>query len=332
MSKSVLLPFCTPVFATVQGTAAVGLAMNERPTTYNGILNQCATLSCHRKFLRGFTSPGTNIPGLGLYNFNFIEKHGITSRFGVSFFRDSIKQMLDEGYYVYFTSVDDYYVPGKSWYGIRHMQHDGVVCGYDDEDQSFSIASYDINWVFNLYRTPQESFVEGLNACYENKQYGAITAYRIKQGTTVNLDLNMILKNVKQHLDVTIDKVDMNQDAVVTGIAVHDLLAMYVDKLKDGSISSDKLDWRAIRPVWEHKCGMLDRIKAVEEKKGWDSALSDRYAPLVDEANRLRGMYAMYHKNRKVSLLDKISTGLISLREKEYDILQDFVKKMEEPS
>ena len=329
MAKSVSLPFCTPVLATVQGSAAIGLGINGHPTAYNGVLNQLASLTCIRRFLRGYTTPQTAIPGANIYNFSFFERHGVTSRFGVSFFEEEIKQMLDEGYYVYFTGVDDFYIPGKSWYGIRHMAHDGILCGYDDDDRTFSIASYDINWVFNLFLTPQECFIEGINACYSNKQYGAITAYKLKPNTTVNLDLNMILRNVKQYMDVTIDKVPLDQDGPVSGIAVHDLLAMYIDKLKDGSIPSDKMDWRAIRPVWEHKRCMLDRIKAVEGKKEWDSELSDRYAPLVDEANRVRGMYAMYHKNQKAVLLDRIKNGLLGLREKEFDILQAFIKRLE---
>ena len=45
--------------------------------------------------------------------------------------------MIDDGMYIYFHGVDDFYLPEKSWYGTRHMNHDGIICGYDDNDSNF---------------------------------------------------------------------------------------------------------------------------------------------------------------------------------------------------
>ena len=75
---------------------------------------------------------------------------------------------------------------------------------------------------------------------------------------------------------------------------------------------------------------MLDRIKAIEELYGWDSKFSSQYAPLVEDSNRIRMMYAMYCKTHKESLLDKVQKGIIAFKEKEEEILKKFVKRMEE--
>ncbi len=330
MAKSVLLPFCKPIFATVQQSAAVGLGINGHPTAYNGVLNQLTSLMCTTRFLRGYTSPEVSIPEAHVTYFDFFERYIVSSRFGTEFFEDVIKRMLDEGYYVYFTGVDDYYVPGKSWYRKRHMTHDGILCGYDDNDETFSIASYNVNWIFSMYRVPKKCFFEGLQASCGYKQCGSLIAYKMKDDMTISLDPHKILERIKQYLSVTIDKVPLDRDDSVVGIAVHDLLSMYMDRLKDGSIPSTRMDWRALRPVWEHKRCMLDRLHAIEEMYGWDSEISSEYAPLVDQANRLRGLYAMYHKNRRRGLLDAIGRGLVELREKENEILQIFVERMEE--
>lgn len=329
MSEKVLLPFHVPLFATTQGMAAPGIAIENHPTAFNGILNQCTTISCTRRFLRGYTSPQTEVPRLGIYSFSYLNKYAVSFRFAHRHSLEIIKKMLDEGFYIYFSCVDDFYLPEKSWYGIRHLAHDGIICGYDETDATYSIAAYDINWIFRLIQIPQKCFAEGLDACIENKQFGAITAYKMKD-IEVKLEEPAILKYLKEHLDTTIDKVSLESNDRVNGIAVHDLLAMYIDKLKDGSIPSDKMDWRALRPVWEHKRCMLERLKAVETKHNWDPAFSEQYAPLVDLANRIRMMYAVYHKTRKTSLLDGIRNGLTELSRKEYDILTDFVGKMEE--
>ena len=330
MADSVLLPFCVPVFATSPGAASAEFAMQGHPTAYNGCLNQVTTASCSRRFLTGFTSPQVGIPRVGIHSFSFIEKYGINNRFGGIYYPEMIKQMLDEGFYVYFTGIDDFYIPGKCWYGIRHMSHDGIICGYDETDKTYSIAAYDINWLFNLIRIPQECFIEGLNACIENKQYGSITAYKMKENAVVNLDEKMILRYLKDYVNKTVDKYPLDQQGGVEGIAVQDFLALYLDKIKEGFIPADKMDWRALRPIWEHKRCMLDRIKTIEEKHGWNDELSAQYAPLVEDSSRVRMMFAMYHKTQKESLLDKMKNGILTFKGKEEKILKEFIKRMEE--
>lgn len=332
MAESVSFPFQVPVFATTQGAAAVGIAITGHPTAYNGFLNQCTTLYCTRAFLRGGGSPFTGIPRNGIYDFPFIERYNTHLKFAHPYTMDLIRRMLDSGFYIHYCGVDDYYLPGKSWYGLRHMNHDGVICGYDESDRTYSIAAYDINWIFSLMRIPQDCFAEGLKSCIERKEYGNLIAYRVRKDATVALDEKMILRYLKEHLTNTVDRFPLNQEGTVTGLAVHDFVAMYVGKLRDGSLPVERMDWRALRPVWEHKRCMLDRLRAVEEKHGWAAECSTEYAPLVEKANRLRMMYAMFHKNQKAGLLGKIEQGLLELREQENIILQKFVTQMEESS
>lgn len=329
MNDSVMLPFCVPWFATTQIYAAPGLAMAGHPTAYNGYLNQCITLICSRRFLRGYSGPQLWIPKANIGNFDFLEKFAITSKYGHPYFKTIIRQMLDDGYYVYFNGVDDFYMPGKSWYGIRHMNHDGIICGYDESDETYSIAAYDINWVYNLIRIPQACFFEGLESSMQRGVFGTITAYKMKN-VDVPLNERKILDGLKAYLSSTVDKFSLDEDGEVDGIAVHDFFAMYLDRLKDGSIRSEKMDWRAMRPIWEQKRCMLDRIRAIEEKQGWDTELSRAYQPLVEIADRARMMYAMYHKNQKSALLDKIKRGILEIKDKEHEILQALIKRMEE--
>ncbi len=330
MPDSVSLPFCVPVFSFTPWRAAPGFAMNGHPTAYNAYLNQCTSIGCGRRFLKGYTTPEMYIPRSEVGSFSFLERYSVCSRFGYPHYKDIIKHMLDEGYYIYFDGIDDYYIPGKCWYGIRHLSHNGILCGYDESDQTYSIAAYDTNWLFKLFRIPQDSLIEGLNACIQNKQYGYLTAYKMKENITVALDEQMILRHLKSYVDHTIDKYPLNQEGWVEGIAVHDFFAIYMDKLKDGTIPAEKVDWRTMRCVWEHKKCMLDRIKAIEEKHGWEPLLSQKYESLVEDADRGRMMMAMFHRNQKFTLLDKMKNILLSLREQESEILGELIRKMEE--
>lgn len=328
MAEKVLLPFHVPMFSTFHHHAAAGLAMENHPTAFNEVLNRCTTLSCTRKFLRGYTSPEPDIPRNGLYVFNSLERYGISYRFALRYAKEFVKQMLDEGLYVYCSRIDDYYLPGKSWYVVRHLAHDGIICGYDEIDSTYLMAAYDTDWVFRLIRIPQNCYIEAAKACLERREYGGITGYRAKD-IDVELDEPLILEYLEDHLNSTIETVSFESDGKVSGIAVHDLLAMYIEKLKDESIPNDKMDWRALRPVWEHKRCMLERLKVIEKRHGWMPTFSERYAPLVDEANRARMMYAVFQKTRKTNLLDGIQDALLDLRKKEQTILTGFVEKME---
>lgn len=330
MAKSVLLPFKAPLFATTQGSAASGLAMIGHPTAYNQMFNQCTSLCCTRRFIKGFTTPQVSVSNVGIYTYNFIERYIVSFRYSQKYCLDIIKSMLDDEMYIYYHGVDDFYLPEKSWYGIRHVHHDGVICGYDDNDDTISIAAYDINWVFRLIRVPQMCFVRALESAIEAKQYGNMTAYKVRENTVVELNENEMLKFLKEYMDSSFEKYPTDKEGEVRGIVVHDYLAMYIDKLKDGSIPYEKMDWRALRPVWEHKKCMLDRIKAVENKNGWSNELSERYAPVVEKANCIRMMYAMYHKNHNDKLLDKIRDGLLELADSDREIVGDFISRLEE--
>lgn len=328
MAKSVSLPFEMPLFATTQGSAAAELAMIGHPSAYNQTLNQCTSLYCTRRFVKGFTTPQVSVPNVGIYSYRFMERYPVNFRYSQKYCLEIIKSMLDDGMYIYYHAVDDFYLPGKSWYGIRHLHHDGIICGYDDNDGTISIAAYDINWVFRLIRMPQECFIKGLESSLEAKQYGNMTAYKVRENTVVDINESEMLRFLREYMDSSFDKYPADKDGEVRGIVVHDYLAMYIDKLKDGSIPYEKMDWRALRPVWEHKKCMLDRIKAVENKNGWSNELSERYAPVVEKANRIRMMYAMYHKNHNDKLLDKIRDGLLELVDSDREIVGEFISRL----
>ena len=329
MADCVQLAYEYPWFAFTQGTAAPCIALRNHPTAYNAILNQCTTLSCSRRFLDGFTTPQVGIPRLNIHSFPCIERYGVALRFTHDRFREIVKKMLDEGFYIYFGGVDDYFLPGKSWYGIRHMSHDGILCGYDDNDGTYSVAAYDSDWVFRLIRIPQDCFREGLESGISQGWNGNLFAYRMRNGE-IQPDEKQMLRYLKAHVDSDMDHFPLTERGNVEGIAVQGFLALYIEKLMDGSIPSDKMDWRVLRPVWEHKKCMLDRLILLETLHGWEPEFSSRYRPLVDAANRNRMMYAVYHKNRRPELLENVRKGLLDGKEQERAILCDFIRKTEE--
>ena len=117
-----------------------------------------------------------------------------------------------------------------------------------------------------------------------------------------------------------------NEDGAVFGIAVHDFIAKYVDKLIDGSIPYEKMDRRIFRLIWEHKKVMLERIKLIEDALSLDHFLSDAYTSVVREADNCRMLYAAHHMKQRNSVLPTIQKKLLSLKLKEKGILEKLIE------
>ena len=183
--------------------------------------------------------------------------------------------------------------------------------------------------MFRLIRIPQDCFREGLESGISQGWNGNLFAYRMRNGE-IQPDEKQMLRYLKAHVDADMDHFPLTERGNVEGIAVQGFLALYIGKLMDGSIPTDQMDWRVLRPVWEHKKCMLDRLIAMEALHGWEPEFSSRYRLLVDAANRNRMMYAVYHKNRRPELLENVRKGLLDGKEQERAILCDFIRKTEE--
>lgn len=131
--------------------SSAGIPAKQNTTSDNWYYNNTIEWRCTRKFLQGFTTPELSLSCGSIWNMPFIDKIGVNTRFARRCALDIIKTMIDDGFYVAFSGVDDYYVKGKSWYKEEHFNHDGLIIGYDDENGTLSIAAYDQRWIFTVY-------------------------------------------------------------------------------------------------------------------------------------------------------------------------------------
>ena len=329
MSKSKQLPFFVPDFASFHDTAIAELAYAEKPHAKMQLLNQRTELVCDRDFLTGFSSPKISIADANLYTFPYMHRHCVSMIYALPFYKEIIRKMIDTGSYIYMCGMDDYYFPGKSWFHEKHRLHDGIICGYDDSDNTFSLATYDKDWVFRHIRIPQESFVDSVNSALEMGGTARLTAVVIKD-KEITLDILGILAKIKDYLASDLQKYPTDGSGIVKGLAVHDYLNIYFDKLLDESISHEKMDWRVLRNIWEYRVVMLKRLRAVEEEMQIDFSISTAYGDLVQETDRLRMLYALYHRKKKDALLLAVKNGLLELIAKEKSLLEQFVQKVEE--
>ena len=171
MKKRVELPIVEPLYKTYNYQGNATAVLKENPSIRNWYLNEVMNLSCNRKFLNGYTTPEITVVNTTWIENPYLEKKWALYRFAKGYINPIIRELINNGYYVCFTSVDDYYVEGKSWYKERHRGHDGMICGYDQNDKTYCIYSYDSKWIQQKFWTSQKGFLQGCKATAKKGQY-----------------------------------------------------------------------------------------------------------------------------------------------------------------
>lgn len=325
----VLLPYAEPMYSTYHELASAGIPVKQNKTSDNWYYNNTVDWNCNRTFLSGLTTPEINLNSGNMWYMPFLEKSGISTQFARRCVLDIIKTMLDDGFYVSFGGVDDYFVKGKSWYQERHYNHDGLIIGYDDEKETFSIAAYDQRWIFTVFETPQNCFAEGMKAMCDQGIYSAIHALKVTDDIQV-LDLSNIYNQLKTYLASNLSTYPLDSPGFVHGVMVYDYLCMYLDKLADGSIPYERKDRRIFRLVWEHKKCMLERIRAVEQECGWENRLSASYEEVVKLSDQARFIYSKFVLKYSSTNLERIQVLLMQIKKLESELLSEFLKGLEQ--
>lgn len=326
MNKFAELPLVEPLYRTYHdGIITASLAQN--PSIRNWFLSNTMVLTCSRKFLSGFTTPLIRVENYSFDN-PLLGMKLIPMQFLKGCINPIIRNLIDAGYYVHFSGVDDYYVEGKSWYKERHFKHSGTICGYNQLDKTYCIYAYDSNWIYQKFWTSQKGFNKGREAMFKKGVYGALRVIKPKPDK-VEFSVKTALEGIVDYLDSDLEKYPEDGEGNVRGIVVHEYIAKYVDKLFDGSIPYERMDRRVLRLIWEHKKVMLERIEKIEQSLKMNNEISEKYKPLVAEADTMRMLYASHHMKRRDSVLPIIRKKLLNLMHEERNLLEQLLKEAE---
>lgn len=328
MKKRVELPLIEPLYSSYhnQGTCTAILSSNQ--SIRNWYLNQIMNLTCNRKFLNGFTTPEINIVHSDWIFNPYLDRRWMSTEFAKGHINPIIREFLNRGFYVAFGSVDDYYIKGKSWYKKRHFAHDGLICGYDQNDKTYCIYAYDSDWVYRKFWISQKDFNAGRIYMHKKGKYSNICGLKVK-GDKIEFSPSIALQNIKEYLDSNLEKYPWEGEGDVYGIVVHEYIAEYVSKLYKGEIPYERMDWRVFRLIWEHKKVMLERIVNIEQCLNLTNEISKKYKRIVSEADTMRMLYASHHMKRRDTVLPIIKKKLLKLTDEEKKLLTLLVEKME---
>lgn len=329
MKKRIELPLIEPIYSTYQYQGPAGAILFTNPSIRNWYLEQILMLSCTKKFLNGYTTPEVTVVNSSWTVNPYLERQWYSMKYLGGYTQYVIKNLLDDGFYVCFTEIDDYYMQGKSFYGKRHFRHDGMICGYDMEDRSYWVYAYDADWVYRKFKMPQSCFEEGRRSMFRENFFGNICGIKPK-ATEVTFSLDEAFSAIDRYFDSTFEKYPESDTAPALGTIVHEYIAKYLDKLADGTIPYERTDWRIFRLIFEHKRLMHERLGRIEKELSIAPHYSVEYEPLVKEGNHLRMLYASHRMKRRDTVLPVLKKRLLAIRESEAHILgelRDFYER-----
>lgn len=327
MNKRVELPLIEPLYKTYHYQGPGTAIINNNRSIRNWYFNQIMNLTCNRKFLSGFTTPEITIVDSSWSSNPYFDQRWISTEFTKGYINPIIRELLDKGFYVAFIGVDDYYVKNKSWYQERHFSHDGLICGYDQNDKTYCLYSYDSNWIYHKFWTPQKGFNAGRIAMRKKGAFSSICGLKVK-GDVIEFSPKTACQKIKEYLDSDLDKYPFSGEGNVYGTVVHEYIAEYVSKLYKGHIPYERMDRRVFRLIWEQKKVMLERIEMIEQNLKMNNEISDKYKLLVSEADAIRMLYASHHMKRRDSVLPIIKSKLLFLMNSEKELLTLLLEKV----
>ncbi len=326
--KKAELELGKPFFTTYHFQGLSGAVSPHTSSVKNWYINHSVHLNCNKAFLYGFSSPHLNILKSSWTEYPYFDKYIYPMRFLNNDVHHLICELIDNGYYVNFDGVDDYYLEGKTWYKVRHFCHDGLIFGYDKADKTYNVFAYNSNFQYSNFRIKQASFNRGKKQMMSVGVYGNLAGVK-PSDKAVEIEPEIICGNLKEYLDSTFDKYPVSADNEVNGIIVHKYLEMYLDRLYEGIIEYDKMDWRIFRVLCDHKNFMHERIKGVEQKLKFDTSLSEEYKKAVDNCNTMHVLYSSHHKKRRDSVLPIVKKLLSETDDTEHKVLTKLIKRME---
>lgn len=327
MKKKVELPVSEPVYSTYQYQGSMAGLLRCNPSLRNWYLNHALMLRCNRKFLTGYTTPEVDVVNSSWKNAPEVTEKRYSSEHLDGHIHYAVRSLLNDGYYVYYTGLDDFYIPGKSWYHEQHFYHDGLICGYDQTDKTYSLYAYDSSWLYRVFQTPQSAFNRARAKSAENGHFYVICG--MKPSRTENVvEPECIYKNLLEYLDASPEKYPVTEDGPCVRLGGTRLYRDVRRQAVRRQHPYERMDRRVFRMLWEHKKVMLERLTAAEHALGLRPAVSTKYSEIVREANAMRMLYASHHMRRRDCVLPGLQKKLLRMREAEEIWLREFTEAM----
>ncbi len=257
---------------------------------------------------------------------SFMYQQNIWKRHIKNYYKNIFKSFLDDGFYVYCTNIDEYYIPSTHSYNNLHFPHDVLIYGYDMEKSLYYISTYSETGHYSTKEISMECFDRAWWSQY-NRSYdqeiseGCVKALKLEENKEFMVDLNQMLNDLK--LYVNSECVDVGYKPAVYGIDVYKCIDDYVVKAIKREISFE--DCRMLKLVSEHKSIMLKRFQFLHANNIISGEMVERYEEIYNKSENIRMLQLKYLLTNDLSILYRIKNKINEISEKELELLSRII-------
>lgn len=316
------LPITLPPYTTFSYLYGAGIPAMQNPNAKNWYFNHTVNLYCKILSTKVHLNCDVYLDTGDFWNMPFLERSVTNTRFLGNCIEPIIREMLLHGYYVLFSGVDDFYIPGKAAYQKSHLDLGGLIVGMDDNNEAYHIMTDTVNRRLDKIAVPKTAFQQALEYMIQNKQYGTLCALKTT-AEKISLNLPEIEKNLIDYLN-PVQTISEDQRLVYSGLEVYDALLLLFDALLDGTTGNDGC---AFHSLWEHKKCMQKRMTAIEEILNIEHESSCAYGQVVTSAHHLYQQYNGTESTYQQNKINEAKIILMRMKENENKILSNFLKK-----
>lgn len=253
---------------------------------------------------------------------------------------DFFKTCIDNNIYIH-TLVNNRYIPCHHWYNERDIIHDIFIYGYDDENCTFDIGGffsqppkYEYDKLCS-YKEMQQAYEKCKLIC--GRRDNIIELYQIPAECSYSYPLNLdfIVENLKVYLESTdVFSIYSRMNASISketyGMKIYNVMQTYLRQLYNGE---EKLYYKPIRTLYNHKTCMLLRAKYIVEKYGNSNNKASDFITIFkkneENALKLLNILIKYKITSNKELIIRAQKVLSTIEQQEKKAIEELIEYIE---
>jgi hypothetical protein len=315
-----ILPLVSPPTETYQGISFIlGVLLaneNTKNVYYNNYINiQCIDTDNIEEVKLNFTNVlWENYRLSGIAEMNMYCLDNIHCDCFVNF----IKERINQGNYLLFYNIDEYYLSYSNSFQNTHYCHDTYVYGY--ENSTFCVMAYK-GRKLSKFNIPMSELQNGLYCHINAGNNLTFCTFRPTCGKIECIDMKRIRRAL---FDYYHSECSENADSSnIYGISIYDVLIKCIKKNILGKVANPYIDFRTFRLLWEHKKILKDHILKINELT--DLKSKEDNMVMIGEieamAEMIFNLVIKYSLNDKINILEDVCVYLAQLRKKEKELI-----------
>lgn len=235
----------------------------------------------------------------------------------MDYFSEFIKERIDQGNYILFYNIDEYYLSYSKHFLYDHLLHDTYVYGYAQEE--FFVMAYR-NKKLARFGVPIREIQSGLYYHENADKNLSFCTFRPNSVIFESIDPLQVKRSLCNYL-YSHYQIDKNERKTY-GISIYDVLLKSLKAmLMNAAKKASDIDLRPFRLLWEHKRILKEHIIKMHEMLVFTPDIDIMAAQLESDAEIIFRTAMKYSALRNGDSLKKLSFHLSQMRDNEEKII-----------